>query len=164
MQKKQRIVRSNKSCSTHFVQVYIKMRVKSSRSCLEKMSKQKYFKIHAFPRDYSVTPSSSCNREVLCAVVEICIFRNTKERGQRDPRRNLLVACFSRYLESSADDTVHVCGLKRVRSELSRYKPESGEKRFTRAAEFLLEPVDLTKLIAADRNETSIFVNKARKV
>lgn len=86
--------------------------------------------------------------------VDVCIFRDAEKSGAAGTRRNLPhAACFLRYtLESSANDTAHVCGLKRVRSELSRYKAGSGEKRFTRAAraiEFLLEPFDLTKLIAA---------------
>jgi len=60
-------------------------------------------------------------------VVEICIFRNTEGRTEREKERESeiptkLARCLFLYLESSADDTLHVCGLKRVRSKLSRYK------------------------------------------
>lgn len=71
--------------------------------------------LRAFSWLYDIALPQSSTRQLLYAVIDICIFSNTKESGGI-PRRNLFAACFSRYLESSANDTVHVCGLKRVRS------------------------------------------------
>lgn len=45
-----------------------------------------------------------------------------KYGGEQREIPTKLARCLFLYLESSADDTVHVCGLKRVRSKLSRYK------------------------------------------
>lgn len=48
-------------------------------------------KIYAVSSDGIILPAASCSRKVLCAVVEICIFRNTEASGEIPTK----LACFS---------------------------------------------------------------------